>query len=94
MYKCPKCGEETISKFNKFMLGPGRTIRCSNCNSRVSVSWWTLVIFISVYIGIWIVKEFINPRITIIPAMVLMGCCLFVHMYFIPLELRKEKNED
>jgi len=26
MYKSPECGEEAISNFSEFMLGPGRTI--------------------------------------------------------------------
>lgn len=39
MYRCPSCGAPTITFWQKQLLGPAKTIRCSNCNARISVSW-------------------------------------------------------
>lgn len=38
-YNCPNCDEPTISYWRKQFLGPARSIRCSSCNAKISVSW-------------------------------------------------------
>jgi DNA-directed RNA polymerase subunit RPC12/RpoP len=39
MYKCPWCGAESFSFWQKQWLGPARSIECRNCKRRVSVPW-------------------------------------------------------
>ncbi len=90
MHKCPSCGERTISSFTKIMLGPGRTIRCKNCNSRVSVSMLTWVIFVSFIIGIFTMKSVLDAQATMVLGTVAMGIYLLIHIFYIPLEIRKD----
>lgn len=89
MHKCPNCGEETISNLSKLMLGPGRTIQCKSCNSRVSVSWWSSVIFIIFLIGIYSMKSILDIQLTMVLGTLLMVLYLLIHLFFIPLEVRK-----
>ncbi len=92
MYNCPKCGEETISSFRKLMLGPGRTIRCSNCNSRISVSWWTWIIFVGVLSFTFVLRDILDPGVDFALTVVLLGLDLYIHMKYIPLVVRDRKN--
>jgi len=43
-YKCPNCNEPTISFWTKQFLGPARSIRCRNCEAKISVGWKTSLI--------------------------------------------------
>jgi len=90
MHKCPSCGEKTISISRKLMLGPGRTILCKNCNSRISVSRWTFVIFIVFLIGVYSIRSELDAQISMVLGTVLMGIYLLIHLFFIPLEIRKD----
>lgn len=90
MHKCPSCGEKTISSSRKLMLGPGRTILCTNCNTRISVSWWTWIIFIGFLIGIFSIRSVLDDQVTMVLGTALMGIYLLIHLFFIPLESRKD----
>jgi len=47
MYKCPWCGVESFSFWQKQWLGPARSIECCNCKGRVSVPWVRSLLAIS-----------------------------------------------
>lgn len=94
MQKCPKCGEDTISKFDKLMLGPGRTILCNKCKSKISVSWWTWVFFVLILLSTRIINQYMDPQITFVLTLILMGGYLYIHYRFVPLELRRNEDEN
>ena len=50
IYRCPSCGKDSFSFWQKQSLGPLRKITCRSCGARVSVPWGmsTLIILIGV----------------------------------------------
>lgn len=90
MNKCPNCGEETISDYKKFMLGPGRTIDCPNCNAKISVSWWTMVMLLVVLIVIFTLDDLVSMGVYAAVSMATIGLYLVVHKLFVPLVVKKD----
>lgn len=93
MYKCPSCGEKTISGMTKFMLGPARTVTCEKCKAKVSVSWWTWILFASILVCIIGIDSFIGDINTLIITIVSMIVFLYIHMTFLPLVTRNTQSE-
>ena len=92
MQKCPKCGEETISNSDKFMLGPGRTIECSNCKARVSVSWYTMLILVGIIVVLNLISTMFDRGVGLVIFAALMIVYTYVQWKFIPLVVRKGKG--
>ena len=90
MNKCPSCGEETISDFSKFMLGPGRSIDCPNCHARISISWWTMVLLLVVLAVIFTLDNLVSMGIYLTVSISTIGLYLVIHKFFVPLVVRKE----
>ncbi len=90
MNKCPNCGEETISNFSKFMLGPGRTIECKNCHEEISVSWWTMVLLLVVLMVMFSIDDRISMASYTVISLGLIVAYLLIHKYFIKLVVKKD----
>ena len=41
MNKCPHCGENALSVWQKIKLGPAAEAECRECGSRFSVPYWS-----------------------------------------------------
>ena len=54
--KCPHCEQRSFKWTRKLFLGPGRTIECPECGAKVSVSWASFWINMSVVIPLLILN--------------------------------------
>lgn len=94
MLECPNCKKKTIRNFEKLMLGPSGTIRCKNCDAKISISWWSFVVFGFVLVSLWFTKDKLE-RAVFIPSMLVAWCIYFyIHMKYIPLVIRVRNDED
>ena len=87
MQKCPNCGEKTIKNSSKFLSGPAIIIECSNCKSRVSISWYSLLILVPI-IGLSVL-EIPYGFLTFIAIMIVYTYILWK---FIPFRVRNRKR--
>ena len=51
MTTCPNCGQKAMSGLTKAFLGPGRTVACTSCGSRLSTPWRALALNIPLIVG-------------------------------------------
>lgn len=88
MQKCPICGENTISDMSKLSLGPARSITCSKCGSKISISWWALVAMLIFMIPLLNYMNSNESTISLIIFLVSIIAYLFVHLKLVPLVVR------
>ncbi len=82
MNECPSCNHEAMGMLKKMTLGPARTVRCKNCNTKLSVPYWTMIIVLPVILIVFL------PSIDLWMALLLMTVFLAAMWIFVPLELR------
>ena len=92
MQKCPNCGEETISNWSKFMSGPARVIKCSNCNASVSISWYTFFCMMGIIAGVSVFRDKIDEIMYMCLFIFAMFVYTYIHYKFIPLRVRKGRE--
>jgi len=87
MLECPNCKEKSIKKSTKFWLGPAKKTVCSNCKSCLSISWWSLVIFIMLIVFGMIIGGYIGLESLFVRVFV--GIVLFSYIQYklIPLKI-------
>ena len=68
MYACPWCERKVFSFWQKQTLGPSKTMQCSGCKHRVSVSWGRahlagLPVLLLALAGLWFVGDAFNSKL-------------------------------
>lgn len=95
MLECPNCHEKTIPKSKRFWIGPIRSIRCDNCDAKVSIPYSSLF-YITIYLLLMIVfpRLGISPYITIALTIITCVAFLFLHYKFVPLIIKYQKGDE
>ncbi len=89
---CPKCGEKSISNFEKLCLGPASTTRCSVCNTRISVSWWPAFIMGLSLFAMYYLGSKLSLGLYFCIGIVIVPTYLYLHVKIVPLVERKENG--
>ena len=61
MNKCPHCGKEALSLWQKIKMGPAAEAQCRECGSRFSVPYWSALFtlpFLLIVLGGFFVLSF------------------------------------
>jgi hypothetical protein len=92
MNQCPHCLEETISDLEKFSLGPATSIRCSNCNNKITVPWWPYLIMALLMICIYYISTMTSSKYIFALAIIVFIGYFYILVKFVPLIKRKENG--
>jgi uncharacterized protein YqgC (DUF456 family) len=68
MYACPWCERKVFSFWQKQSLGPHKSVQCTACKRRVSVSWARahlamLPLLLLVVAGLWFIGDAFNSKV-------------------------------
>ncbi|MEO8486625.1 MAG: hypothetical protein ABI585_09840 [Betaproteobacteria bacterium] len=85
MVRCPHCGREAMSHFQKSALGPGRVVACKSCGKRITTHWSGILAAVPAFAGGWAFLQtdsFALGMGAILGGLLLMG---LLHAYVVPL---------
>lgn len=95
-FKCPHCGEQSISLTQKYRLGWWAVVNCKQCDGRVAAFPWVLMMLTMTYlwnvlwwIGLANFEHSYHYLFFMIPCWLLLD---FFNLYFIPLCRLKKKD--
>ena len=83
--ECPNCHQKTIPVWRKMFLGPASRVTCSNCGSRISVSYVALLAgipFLIALVAAQIVGSLAVAAILLVVGALVMS---WIHYKFVPL---------
>jgi len=94
MFKCPNCYQYTINKSSKFWIGPIRSIKCSNCNAKVSVPFMSLFLT-TIYILMMYFIPRLDLKLVYIISILTVTCISYIYLFykFVPLEVKLKKED-
>jgi len=92
MQDCPFCGEKTISNFSKFMLGPARSIICSNCKSKISISWWSMVLVLMYIVLMRTIMSLNDSGLSLFLLILSLIPYGIAHFHLVPLVVRESRE--
>ncbi len=91
-YPCPHCRRATIPRWRRLLLGPALPTRCSSCDRRVGVPWWSIVWSIPAGVIGWAVATVLFARyqswISLTRELLYIGGLLVVFFLFMTAWLR------
>ena len=82
MLICPHCGKPAISWFTKLFLGPARSVKCRECDGKLSVSWLSLIAVIPMIIGGAMLGGGSSPLLGL--ALIVIGFAIFMYTPLVP----------
>ncbi len=54
-FRCPYCGEDTISVYDKIRLNPRHKIKCNGCGGYINIPYYILLLFgIIIFVVIYV----------------------------------------
>jgi hypothetical protein len=81
---CPNCGNETISAWRKFSLGPAISTRCKQCGAKVSVSWRSLLGLLPLLLSFFVATHLGNFW-GVVAAVAAFAFYAVYHQFYVPL---------
>ena len=64
--ECPHCHKPAIPAWRKAMLGPARSVTCSECGGKFSVSWSSMWVTIPFVAAIAVAPLFKSGALTVL----------------------------
>ncbi|MCX7715273.1 MAG: hypothetical protein N2171_06070 [Clostridia bacterium] len=89
MYNCPHCGASSISKMDKFFLGPASKMQCKKCGKEIGVAKSSYIfVVILVLMALFVVKWFDSSVVQIAFISCLTVLAVVIQLQVVPLEKR------
>lgn len=84
-FKCPNCGEETISLYEKAYIDVRYTNKCKKCNCTYGPAWYAGIFTIATLLGICYVWETIpNVTVKVLLCILIFFLDITINILFIP----------
>ena len=84
-FKCPNCGEETISLYKKAFLDIRSTYKCKKCGCSYGPGWYGGILAISTVLGAYYVWENIPDVAVKVPMCILIFILdIALNIFFVP----------
>lgn len=90
MDQCPNCKVENIKIGTKVMVGPTRSILCTQCGAMLTVPWYSLLLTLSmIALIIWFSKV-LEIDLYMLSSIIVIAAYVFIKYKFVPLKIRKK----
>lgn len=95
MFRCPCCNKMIIGRLDKFLLGPSKSLKCTKCESNISISYSSLFSIVFYFIMIHlIVRQHFNMILQI--SLLISSCIVFCYFHYrlTPLIVKLSKEDE
>ncbi len=90
MDRCPNCKVENIKIGTKVMVGPTRSILCTQCGALLTVPWYSIVLTIlMIALIIWF-SNALSIDMYLLSSIIVIAAYGFIKYKFVPLKIRKK----
>lgn len=85
MQRCPNCHEKAISNISKVSLGPASEVKCTQCQTELTVPWYSLISIFLFLIGGIILFIFVERKMFYIVFTIGALILSYIHLRYVPL---------
>lgn len=90
MDQCPNCKAKNIKIGTKVMVGPTRSILCTQCGALLTVPWYSILLTIMMVGLIFWFSKALTIDMYMLSSMIVIAAYVFIKLKLVPLKIRKK----